>query len=260
MSWPLGIAAGQVGHSWLGAVFSWRIPFVVSSVYCLLTALAVLVLYRAPLRAQTGRTVVASRLNAQEWRLILCAGLAWAFLNGGYVVYLSFGPVMLEALGQPPLTAAWVISIGSWLTLLSFAVCGQIVDRFGYRNAVLTVCTFCAMGALGLLCLPGGGLTGSILFGLFGLAPAGVVMALAGEALRPQNRAFGMGVFFTIYYAVMLAVPPLAGRILDATGDVRVTIVFGVALFGGVLPAVWMYRRYRNAPGQLSSLDALGNG
>ena len=31
MSWPFGIAAGQVGHAWLAAAFDWRAAFIVAS-------------------------------------------------------------------------------------------------------------------------------------------------------------------------------------------------------------------------------------
>ena len=41
MSWPFGIAMGQVGHAWLVELYGWRVPFQVSSAYCLLAALAI---------------------------------------------------------------------------------------------------------------------------------------------------------------------------------------------------------------------------
>ncbi|HSG57616.1 MAG TPA: MFS transporter, partial [Paracoccaceae bacterium] len=47
MSWPFGIAMGQVGHTWLAGLYGWRMPFAVASVYCLLAAIAVFTLYRS---------------------------------------------------------------------------------------------------------------------------------------------------------------------------------------------------------------------
>ena len=41
MSWPFGIAMGQVGHGWLEAAHGWRAPFVVASLYCLVGAITV---------------------------------------------------------------------------------------------------------------------------------------------------------------------------------------------------------------------------
>ena len=56
MSWPFGIAMGQVGHGWLEATQGWRAPFVVASLYCLAGAIAVLVAYRPPRRRGGGRS------------------------------------------------------------------------------------------------------------------------------------------------------------------------------------------------------------
>ena len=56
MSWPFGIAMGQVGHGWLEATQGWRAPFVVASLYCLAGAIAVLVAYRPPDGAGGGRS------------------------------------------------------------------------------------------------------------------------------------------------------------------------------------------------------------
>ena len=55
----------------------------------------------------------------------------------------------------------------------------------------------------------------SLAYGLFGGAPAGVIMALTGEAMAPQRRAFGMGVFFSFYFVLMTLGPPMAGWLFD---------------------------------------------
>lgn len=128
--------------------------------------------------------------------------------RAGYVTYVSFGPKVLEAQGRSAIAAAGTLSVGSWLMILSGALCGQIVDRLGRRDLVLAVCMTGAVLSLWLLGVPGASLGASLLFGLVGMAPAGVIIALAGLALRPQVRAFGMGVFFTLYYAIMMTAPP----------------------------------------------------
>ena len=48
MSWPFGIAIGQIGYVWLAELFNWRIPFLLASIYCALGAVGVWVIYRAP--------------------------------------------------------------------------------------------------------------------------------------------------------------------------------------------------------------------
>ncbi len=247
MSWPFGIALGQVGHAWIVELYGWRVPFQVASAYCLLAALAVFFGYRPPDNLPPFRTGTSGRLTGREWRMIVSAGLAWGVFNAGYVVYLTFGPKVLEALGQPAFSAAGVISVGSWLMIFSGALCGQIADRFGRRDTILAVCMTGAVAALLLLDVPRAGFAASLLFGLVGMAPAGVIMALAGQAMRPEKRAFGMGVFFTVYYAIMMAAPPLAGAIFDASGSATAPLFLGMALFAAVAPAAVAFHYFQSA-------------
>ena len=71
----------------------------------------------------------------------------------------------------------------------------------------------------------------SLLFGLIGVAPAGVIMALTGEAMAPQRRAFGMGVFFSFFFVLVTVAPPIAGWLFDRSGDPFSPIVFSAFLF-----------------------------
>ncbi len=80
------------------------------------------------------------------------------------------------------------------------------------------------------------------------MAPAGVIIALSGQAVAPERRAFGMGVFYTIYYAIMTAAPPTAGWIFDRTGGARGAILFGACLFALVLPAAMLIRKLKVVP------------
>lgn len=91
--------------------------------------------------------------------------------------------------------------------------------------------------------MPGAGLAASLLFGLLGMAPAGVFMAFAGQAVAPQRRAFGMGVFFTVYYAFMTAGPPVTGAVFDRSGAPQDALVFGMMLFAAALPAALLARK-----------------
>jgi MFS family permease len=206
----------------------------------------VFIFYRAPDDAEPAANARHMGLSGTERTLIFCAGCAWGVFNAGYVVYLSFGPRILEAQGYSVLSAAGAISIASWLVIVSFALCGYIADRFGHRGTILAVCMASAVMSMFLLGVPGAEMTSSVLFGLVGFAPAGLIMALAGEAMRPERRAFGMGVFFTIYYAIMLATPPIAGAILDATGQPKGALVLAMVLFASVVPLSFTFARIRS--------------
>ena len=231
MSWPFGIAAGQVGHVWLASTFGWQAPFLAAAACSALAAVAVAWGYRSPPDASAGTVAQDSRLSGEEWLLTLVAAAAWGLFNAGYVVYLSFAPKVLESEGFGTTQAAGVISIASWVMILSVSLIGRIADRTGRHAAVLCLCMAVAVMSLLLLRRAEWALALSLAFGLIGMAPAGIIMALTAQSMAPQRRAFGMGVFLSFYFVLQTAGPPLAGWMFDRSGDPYVAIQFAAALF-----------------------------
>jgi predicted MFS family arabinose efflux permease len=235
MSWPFGIALGQIVHEWIAEAAGWRWTFFTASLYCAVGAAAVFGFYRAPPDQPTTGQAGVFWLNRRELHLTLIAASVWGVFNAGYVVYLNFGPLMLEADGLGTIEAAAVISIGSWLMIFSGAACGQISDRTKRPDLILAICMIGAMASLALLAVSGTGIAVSLAFGLIGMAPAGVIMALTGEAMSPERRAFGMGVFLSGYFLINAVAPPVAGWIYDTTKDPFSPVTFGIVLFGLVI-------------------------
>ena len=203
MSWPFGIAMGQIVHGWLAAEHAWRTAFVAASLYCAAVAVLVYGTYRSPpADPNLQRKISPSSMSRREWSLVLTASGAWAAFNAAYIAYLSLAPKVLTAGGFGPLRAAAVISIASWVMLFSGALCGQVADRSGKPDRVLYICL--AVGALSLLLLShtNYAVALSLAFGLMGMAPAGINMSLTAAAVAPERRAFGMGVFFSSYFLV----------------------------------------------------------
>ena len=66
--------------------------------------------------------------------------------------------------------------------------------------------------------------------------------------MRPQVRAFGMGMFFTVYYAIMSITPPVAGAILDATGNPQGPLWLAMILFAVVVPLGIAFQFLKYAP------------
>lgn len=241
MSWPLGIAIGQVGHQALAAAAGWRAPFWAAAGLSAVAAAAMLALYRTPEAAAKPPAGAARGLPRRELILTLVASLTWASFNAGYLVFVSFAPRVLAAAGSTE--AAAVISVASWVLIFSGAVCGQVADRSGRPDLVLYACMAVAIGAVLLLDRPGFGLAASLAFGLVGVSPAGVIMALTGRAMAPERRAFGMGVFSTAYYVLTAPAPALAGWIVDAGGGPYGAMVFAAAMFGLTVAANLAFRR-----------------
>lgn len=248
MSWPFGIAMSQVGHVWIDLEFGWRTAFGVAAVYCALGAVAMLLLYRPPPTAKPVQAAAAG-LPRTELMLTLLAATVWGLFNAGYVVYLSFAPRVLVAAGYGEAQAAAVVSIGSWVMIFSGAAWGRIADRTGRHDLIMYACT--AIGVLTLLLWQYTGIAVllSLLVGLFAVAPAGIIMALTGQAMAPQRRAFGMGVFFTLHFVIMTLAPPLAGWLYDRSADAFSPMLFAAVLFAA---AAVVYRLFRLARHRLA--------
>jgi cyanate permease len=167
----------------------------------------------------------------------------WALFNAGYVVYLSFAPRLLMAGGYGAVEAAATISLASWVMIVSGAACGQIADRTRNPDMVLYLCMMVAMGSLLLLPHTSFAIALSLAFGLVGMAPAGVIMALTGEAMSANRRAFGMGVFFSSYFVIVAPAPAIAGWLYDHSRNSYWPILFAVVLFGMTAAANLAFRR-----------------
>ena len=235
MSWPLGIAIGQIGQVWIALHFDWHAVFLVAALYCALSGLALFLLYKPPPTLKSAQAGPIG-LPRHELVLTLLAAATWGLFNAGYIVYLSFAPRVLVAGGYGPAQAAAVISLASWMMILSGPIGGRLADRSGRGALILYVCLAGAIVSLLLLQHTGLAVLLSLAFGLFGGAPAGVIMALTGEAMAPQRRAFGMGVFFSFYFVLLTLGPPVAGWLFDLSGDPFRPLQFAIVLF--VLAAV----------------------
>lgn len=242
MSWPFGIAMGQIGHVWIATRYNWQAVFLVAAVYCAMGAVALFLLYRPPADAKPAQSVGPIGLPRVELTLTLLAATVWGLFNAGYIVYLSFAPRVLMAGGYDATQAAAAISIASWVMIFSGAICGQLADRTGKRDQILYLCTAVAVLTLLLLRQTSLAVALSLLFGLIGMAPAGVIMALTAEAMAPPHRAFGMGVFFSFYFVLVTLAPPIAGWLFDRTGDPFSPIVLAAFLFACAALAYRVFR------------------
>ena len=83
----------------------------------------------------------------------------------------------------------------------------------------------------------------SLLFGTLGSMHAGIIVAVGTLSARPENRAVGMGLFYTSYYVGGALFPALCGRAADLAGDPSGAFLAAAALSALGLPAWWLHRR-----------------
>ena len=65
---------------------------------------------------------------------------------------------------------------------------------------------------------------------------------LTGQAMAPEKRAFGMGVFFSAYFLLTAPAPGLAGWLFDRTHNPFMPLVFAIALFALTLGTYFAFR------------------
>jgi predicted MFS family arabinose efflux permease len=207
-----------------------------------------LAFYRSPPPPPGRQRGPELRLSRRELQLTLAAALTWSLYNAGYIAFLTFAPLVLEAGGRSELAAAGIVSIASWAMMFSGALCGQLADRSKRPDLILTLCMLTAVAALALLAVEGADIAASLLFGAVGMAPAGIILALTGAAMAPERRAFGMGIFLSLYFCFNALAPPLAGWIYDRTHDPFDPLRLAALLFGAVILSNLCFRRLQRRP------------
>ncbi len=189
-----------------------------------------------------GRERRGGPLHPGEWGPVLAACVAWAGINVGYAVLLGFAPALLAGRGASPETAGALASLAGWASISLAPLGGALAERTG--RPLLTTAACLTATALAVLALATGvgPQSGALLAaGLVGSIAATVIMTLPARALAPESRTFGMGVYWTIFYAGMAALPPVAGWAADATGSAAAALGVAVAFLTAAAVAVAIY-------------------
>lgn len=238
-SWPVGIAlalltvpalaeAGGIGLAWAA----------VNAVI-----LAGLILFALVYRPAAGAAGGDGRVRVARlpMRALFLAAAVWALYNAAFAIVFSFGPAYLAARGWDLTLAGSATSAFIVVVALAIPIGGLLADRTGRRDAIILLGFVADAGLLPLVLvapdvavLPVFVLAGVI----FGLA-AGPIVSLPARILQPENRAFGTGVYYTVYYAIMMGTPTLAGAVAEQAGSIGATFVLGAALsVAGILALV----------------------
>ncbi|WP_410712121.1 MULTISPECIES: hypothetical protein [Bradyrhizobium] len=73
--------------------------------------------------------------------------------------------------------------------------------------------------------------------------PAGPIMSLPARVLEQKTRPIGMGIFYTVFYAGMLAGPAIGGKLSTAVGSAGAALDFGAAVLLACPAVLWFFRR-----------------
>ncbi|MFI4996679.1 MAG: CynX/NimT family MFS transporter [Hyphomicrobiales bacterium] len=253
-SWPFGIAAGLIIQPWLGMNFGWPAVMHMAAALCALGLILVMLAYRSPptkKAAAPGHPAPAPSLALPPGEQILpltIAGAIWGGANIGLVLFFSFTPQLLQEFGFSPVASASLPSTALWIIMVSVPLGGYLIERRGKADGAIMLC--CGLSGL-ILVLLSIGLWPPLLCAGFGAVmglPAGAIMALPARILRPADRAAGLGVFFTCYYALMAVGPALAGWLQDHWHTAAAALLLAAALFLVITPLLLLFNRLSGEP------------
>jgi predicted MFS family arabinose efflux permease len=242
-SWPLGISLALVSLGPLAAASSWQLVMHLTAVACLVALFLVVALYRPPSVVGNDQATGPAEVNLSrhEVRLVLLASLVWTLFNVGFLILPSFAPEFLTSMGYT-MTEAGSIQLG-----------GYLAERLGQPNLTMVACFFGIGLAICLLPCGSHPLASLLALGLLFGPPVGIIMALPAKVLRPENRAPGMGVFYTCTYAGMAALPPLAGLSRDLTGSPAAPLLFGGTLLFIAIIILGLFRTFQRRSTNMAS-------
>lgn len=236
-SFPLGIALGLALQAPLAGAVGW--PTVMASTALLGAAVlgAIALVYR-PAAATAAPAAASDKalLTRRDVVLMSVAGIALALYNGGFLVYVSYAPSLLTADGLGIAAAGLILAAGNVTSTIFVPLGGHLADRFRRPLALLSSATlaFC-------LCIAGlpavsasaqlvavAALT--LLISVAGALPVSAMVALPSQALAPERRALGLGLFYTWFYLGAAICPALGGWVYGYAGSPAAPIYLVAAL------------------------------
>ena len=243
-SWPIGIGVALVVLPWLAVHASTAAAFAGTAAAAAAVLTLIALIYRAPPAAAALTPPYDTRrprLSHAEIGLASLAGGVWMLFNVGYILVVSFGPALLTSRGLSAQDAGLVTSLVSWAVIVTIPLGGVVIGRIGHASALM-VASFILLG-LAIALVPAAPSPALMTFvGAVGGLPCGAMMVLPGEALQPQNRSAGMGVFYTWYYVGMALLVPAAGKLRDVSGSPGAPLWFAGALVIGAMAVLVVFR------------------
>lgn len=223
-AWPVGIGAAVTTLGAVATATSWRTAIVAASMTAVLGVVLMALLFRnPPVRVAPG---VSGRLRRDDVGLALTSGLAWGTFNAAVVVVVAFAPSMLVARGMSLGQAGLVAGLAMWVSIVSVPIGGVVSDRIGRSN--VPIVAGCAAATALIIAFPAmaGAWLGLLLLGVVAGAVPGPLTSLLPRALAAERLATGLGLSYTVFYAVMAATQPVAGLARDLTGDPAAPVRF----------------------------------
>ncbi len=240
-AYPIGVGLAQLVLPVLAQAQGVRVALASDAI---LAAIA-LVLFLGSYRPSPHLAPVTTRFSlpsARECLLLAIAGSIWTAYTAGYAGYNSYIPSMLTLRGDSLWTIGLVMTIATWGNVPATMLGGGLAARFGALRILLVGTAFLVVGMIGSA-LAGWVVFWSILVGILGSIQPGIIMAVGTLSARPENRAVGMALFYSIYYAGGAVGPGICGWVADRYGGPEGGVLAAAGLSALVVPIFLQHRR-----------------
>ena len=240
-AYPIGVGLAQLVLPPLTLAYGWRAGFV-SNALPMAVALALFLVSFRPSAEATAAPRAFALPSAPECLLLIIAGLVWTTYTAGYSGYTGYVPSVMAAHNNGLLMTGLVLAIATWGNVPATLVGAGLASRFGGFRLFLFSTTALVIGMTGAA-LVDWPVMFALVIGILGSFHPGVIMAIGTLSARPENRAVGMGLFYSVYYAGGTAVPPLCGWAADAYGRPEGALLAAAAVSALAAPMYLLHRR-----------------
>jgi predicted MFS family arabinose efflux permease len=237
-AWPIGISLGLLTQGFIADTHGWPWAFHATGAVALVSLVLTATLYRDQMAGPDASQPLRFGLPRRQFVHVSIVSCGWALYNVALIIVVSFAPDVLVSRGFAAEPARSTVSLAMWATLVSIPLGGRLLEVLGH--VTLVIVTTLVAGAAIMVAIAYG-IAPHVLclaFGLIAGVPAGALVALSSEALTPDNRGPGLGIFYTGYYIGMAVGPAVAGWSRDATGSAGAPVLIGAAMMLGVVLSV----------------------
>lgn len=242
-SFPIGVGLAMLTLGTLAEAGGWPTAIGASTAGALAALLLLVSCYRRHPNDGAAAIPIGRTISRGEAGLVCIAGAMWGIFNGVFAVMFGFAPTFLAAAGFTPTRAGLIAGTATWLVVASVQAGGLLAQR-GTRPLLLMAAGSLAWGGCLFVMASDAWLAAPALItaGLLMGLPVGVIMSLPAQALRPESRALGMGLFYTGLYVGHGLLPPICGWLQDRTGSPAVPLYFAMVLVLAMVPLYGIFR------------------
>jgi MFS family permease len=238
-AYPIGLGLAQLVLPPVLARWGPHAALLTDALPAMLALLLFLASHREPAHGAVSRRF--SLPSRRECLLLAVAGCIWTAYTASFSAFASYLPASLAARGYGLALTAAVMTIAFWGNVPGTLAGGGLAARFGGFNIFLTGTLALTIGMVGTT-LSGWPVAFAVLLGVGGSIQPGVIMAVGTLSARPENRAVGMGLFYTLYYLGGTVAPAVCGAVADAVGRPEGGLLAAAALSGLAIPLYMLHR------------------